>query len=160
MTAYAQVIDGAVTRIVDLDLNAVPGHKKAWFRPYVQERPTSGPLMRLLGPERVVEPDRVVDRWTDVRVSMPSQIAAVKAEARRRILGRFPEWKQANMTATGVDLTRNLVLNGKWTQDEAATASAIEAAWGWIKAVRAASDAIEQMALIPLDFETDTYWPV
>ena len=33
-----------------------------------------------------------------------ARIDAVKAEARRRITQRFPDWKQANMTARGVEL--------------------------------------------------------
>jgi hypothetical protein len=60
----------------------------------------------------------------------------VKAEARRRILTRFPEWKQANMTARGVELLNIRVAIGSWTQAQAEEAAALGAAWDWIKAAR------------------------
>ena len=84
---------------------------------------------------------------------------AVKAEARRRILARFPEWKQANMTARGVELIGIRVVAGAWSPEEAAEAKALGAAWDWIKAVRAASDALEAGAPTPADFADDKHWP-
>lgn len=81
----------------------------------------------------------------------------VKAEARRRILARLPDWKQANMTARGVELLRKGEVN--WTPQEQAEADAITAAWDWVKAVRLASDDIEAMTPIPDDYRDDGHWP-
>lgn len=83
----------------------------------------------------------------------------VKAEARRRILARFPEWKQANMTARGVELTLVLASGGQWSQQEQAEAAALQEACDWIKQVRAASDVLEAMSPIPADYATDARWP-
>ncbi|HEY5830054.1 MAG TPA: hypothetical protein VIV01_16970 [Hyphomicrobiaceae bacterium] len=88
-----------------------------------------------------------------------ARIDAVKAEARRRITQRFPDWKQANMTARGVELLNIRVAVGSWTAPQAQEAAELGAAWDWIKTVRAASDAIEALAPIPADFASDTRWP-
>lgn len=83
--------------------------------------------------------------------------AAVKAEARRRILARYPEWKQANLMARGVALVRKG--ETQWTAEELTEANSIHAVWDWIKAVRAASNSIEAMTPIPDDFQDDKCWP-
>lgn len=83
----------------------------------------------------------------------------VKDEARRRILAVYPDWKQANMTARGVELIQKLAQGGAWTQDEEAEAAALEDAWSWIKSVRAASDAIEALSPLPRDYSAETRWP-
>lgn len=83
----------------------------------------------------------------------------VKAEARRRILAVFPDWKQANMTARGVELQDIWRRTGSWTEQEQAEADALQAAWAWIKAVRSASDVLEAMSPIPGDYTDDKRWP-
>ena len=71
------------------------------------------------------------------------RVAAIKADARRRILDRYPDWRQANMTARGVELQDLWRRHGEWTDAEAAEAAALQAAWDWIKTVRRHSDALE-----------------
>lgn len=83
----------------------------------------------------------------------------VKAEARRRILARYPDWKQANMTAQGVELVNIRVSIGSWTERQAQEAAALSSAWDWIKSVRSASDRLEAMSPIPSDYQSDAYWP-
>lgn len=75
-------------------------------------------------------------------------LAAVRAEAARRILEIAPEWRQRNLTARAVEL---IALHGPaplvWpqgAQDEWAAGAAI---WARIKAVRAASNAAEAAIL-------------
>lgn len=103
----------------------------------------------------VVEPGRVVKRTIGVRRSDAEQKAAVKLEARRRILARFPEWMQTNMVARAVELTRKATL----TDEEQAEERTLIASWGWIKSVRNASNEIEQMSPIPLDYNDNSRWP-
>jgi hypothetical protein len=93
--------------------------------------------------------------WVTTNYSAPERTAlrsakleSVKVEARRRILARWPEWKQLNMNARATQLTR-IRLDRPWTEAEAAEAAALEGAWAWIVQVRAASDAIE--ATVPTD---------
>jgi hypothetical protein len=85
--------------------------------------------------------------------------ADIKAEARSRILTVFPDWRQANMTARGVELQDIWRRKGTWTQQEQAEADALQAAWDWIKSVRAASDTIEAMQPLPGDYRDDRHWP-
>jgi hypothetical protein len=70
------------------------------------------------------------------------RIAAVKDEARRRILAIAPEWKQANLTARAAELTD--IKHGRaLTGPEQAEEAAIRAVWSQIKAIRTASDTAE-----------------
>lgn len=73
----------------------------------------------------------VVDRPPEVRVVLPYQ---VKAEAERRIIAEFgPPWKQINAIRAGADLSG-------------------------IDLIRDASNRIEAMGPIPLDFKDHKYW--
>jgi hypothetical protein len=61
---------------------------------------------------------------------------AIKAAARQVILGRYPEWMQANLTARAVELVSLNELSGpEWQR--------MQSIWDWIKAVRAHSDLLE-----------------
>lgn len=99
--------------------------------------------------------------WVEGQPNLTSQIAAarekVKAEAQRRILALAPEWKQRNLTAQAAILSKKG--EAKWTADEQARWDAGEALWNQIKAIRDASDVIEEMNPIPGDLENDVYWP-
>lgn len=106
--------------------------------------------------ERIVEADRVVVRTTHTAIAVEQQKLAVKGEARRRIIARFPDWKQTNMVARALELTRK---GAGLTPEEQTEATQLQAAWDWIKAVRAASDALEAMDPIPADFTADQRWP-
>lgn len=85
----------------------------------------------------------------------------VKAEARRRILTRYPDWKQANMNAEAVQHLLIRVEGGTWTPEQAARVVELQAAKEWIDSVRTASDAIEaRLASEPdLDITDDILWP-
>lgn len=101
------------------------------------------------GPTQTIGRRAVTVAYT-VRAKTPEEIAGmraakmaqIKAEARRRILRRFPEWKQANMTARGVELT-NIRHSRAWTAEERAESDALANAWTGIKAVRTRSDELE-----------------
>lgn len=85
--------------------------------------------------------------------------ADVKAEAQRRIYERYPEWRQANLLARGVELQDAWRLNGAWTAQEAADAQACRDAWAWINAVRDASNTLEGMMPVPRAYRDEAYWP-
>lgn len=76
-----------------------------------------------------------------VRSFDPAAVPAtdVKLEARRRILARYPEWKQLNIIRAGGDDLAKMT--------------------AWIDAMRAASDALEAMSPIPADYADDSHWP-
>lgn len=89
---------------------------------------------------------------------MPAKIIATKTEARRRILAFLPEWKQANLTARAVDLMD--IGRANWTAGQLAEWDAGAALWERVKAIRAASDAIEvRPDLTTIDVTDNQYWP-
>lgn len=133
-----------------------PGYR--WV-PIVDETVGDAGALSSASTAEVVEADRVVRRVTYGSVSIEQQKAAVKGEGRRRILARYPDWKQTNMVARGVELQEIWRQSGSWTAEEQAEANALAAAWGWIKSVRAASDLIELMSPIPTDFDANDRWP-
>jgi hypothetical protein len=91
----------------------------------------------------------------EVEADRASLVEKIKAEAGRRILAFLPEHKQRNLTAQGVLLLKK----GTLTAEEQAVWDAGEAAWMHVAAIRAASDRLEAMDPVPLDFEDDAHWP-
>lgn len=81
----------------------------------------------------------------------------VKAQAYKRIVTACPEWMQRNMTARAAILAE--MGRDKWTADNQAQWDEWRAMWARIDAVRAASEAIEAMEPIPLDYADNKYWP-
>lgn len=133
------------------------GPTKDRFVPVLGHQPPDfDPLTQVLeGPVITHDPD--VEQWTwTVRPFGPGELAAlrvakaaeVKGEAGARILNLFPDWKQRNMTARGVELVA-IRLDRDWTPAEAAESADLQAAWAQIRAIRAASGLIE--AAIPQD---------
>jgi len=151
--------EGSVDRIVG-NIDPTVQTKPGWLWLPVEDTP--GPdypgKLETASAERVVTDGKVATLWTVARRPLPEQIQAVKDEARRRILARFPEWKQTNMIARGVELTL-AKLSGEWKANEQAEAAGLQAAWDWVNAVRSASDAIEAMSPIPADFRDSKHWP-
>lgn len=93
----------------------------------------------------------------DLRDLSPEEVAEllgrrmeVKAEASRRILARYPTWRQANMNMRATELV-DIRLDRELTTEETAEREAMLSAAAWIKAVRTASDEIE--AALPDDAE-------
>ena len=160
MTNYALVSPkGAVDRIsanIDPTVQTKPGWR--WLPVEDTPGPDFPGKLETASAERVVDGGKVVTVWTVSRRAIDDQRQAVKDEARRRILARFPDWKQTNMVALGVELTLAKI-GGDWTKEQQDEAGALQAAWDWVKAVRSASDVIEAMSPIPADFRSDKFWP-
>lgn len=94
--------------------------------------------------------DQVTLRWlsneprpTDAEIAaaalpaaQAAKRAAIKTAARQIILARYPEWRQANLTARAVELVSLGETSGpEWQQ--------MQSIWAWIKDVRARSDLLE-----------------
>lgn len=87
----------------------------------------------------------------------PVTIAQVKAEANRRILAFAPMHKQNNMLASAIlllDMGRE-----NWDESHQAEADAHYAMWEAVDAIRAASQALCAMEVIPQDYADDSHWP-
>ena len=89
-------------------------------------------------------------RFADKAQAIAALIAAIKDECRRRILLIADEDKQRNLTARGVELTL-AVAQGSLSQAGATELADLQALWGRIKALRAASD-VKEAALQALRF--------
>lgn len=87
-------------------------------------------------------PRRIAD-WLDAGNVLPEYVppavcvADIKAEARRRILDRYPTWRQLNIIRDG--------------------GSDLDVMSAYIDAVRNASNALE--ASLPSDYTADSRWP-
>ena len=71
------------------------------------------------------------------------QVVAIKAEAGKRIFAVIPEWKQRNLTARASELAMKVAGGVSLTAEEQAEWNAGVTVWLSVKAIRAASDAIE-----------------
>lgn len=91
------------------------------------------------GRYEVAFPDGTTRFATDAEILAATQAAkrtAIKAAARQTILARYPEWRQANLTARAVELVSLGETSGaEWQQ--------MQSIWAWIKDVRARSDLLE-----------------
>lgn len=84
------------------------------------------------------------------------RVAAIKEEAGRRIIAKYPEWKQRNMLARSLELTNKVAMTGTLTGDEQAEVAAMQVVWSWIKDVRDVSSLAESSGTQPQDIN----WPV
>lgn len=168
----ARIDNGAIAETrSDLTIADVPAHKRERWRPIEGDQPAHDPRVETInGPVLVIEPDRVVRQWTVQRRPDVELSGLIKLECRRRILERFPDWKQANIQAREGELHRiqvglmrdaagELIPARSLTESELAEEIAIAQSWAWIKATRSASDAIEVMTPIPADYADDARWP-
>lgn len=118
-------------------------------------------------------PEYIDGQWRQTWVVTPAPsdaavivglIAEIKQLARAHILATLPEWKQANATARGLELLSIIAPSRALTEQETAELAALQAAWAWVKAVRAASDAAEaaldSMTRAELDNWSEPTWPV
>lgn len=84
-------------------------------------------------------------------------VAAIKIEANRRILSAMPDWKQRNLIARSVELTRR-ESKGTATPAEIAELDTLEAAKAGVDAVRSASDSMEaEVATLTTVADCDAY---
>src|SRR5262245_47101253 len=123
MTKFALISGGAIKRFGEYAEKPDPNPAKGYTWIPVEDTPApeSSGKLEIATAEYVIERDRVVQRWTLTRRQLPEQLQAVKDEARRRILARYPDWKQANMTARGIELVHAQAGKG-WTAEEKAEA--------------------------------------
>lgn len=162
---YALVRDGVLIEVRDVEPESIPVHKLdtdggCLLRPFVvAEEPAHNPTLETATVQLVITPEKVEQVWTVARRSLAVQHEAVKTECGRRIYTLFPQWKQANLTARATELVNLRVVNGTLTEQEIAEFAVLQSIWDWIKAVRAASDALEAMDPIPLSYQSDQHWP-
>lgn len=88
--------------------------------------------------------DAGIGAWAeDTEAKLAAPLIAIKARANKIILERIPSWKQANMTARGVELVNIKVSGVALSPEEQGEELTMGEAWGWVKAVRTRSDDLE-----------------
>jgi hypothetical protein len=169
MTTYALVRpDNSVDRVqsnIDPTVGTKPGW--AWLPLQLDEQPAfNAGLEQVTLSEPVKSGNVVVRTWTKARKSLAAQKAAVKAEAQRRIIVLTGTAdltqcmiKQSNANMRANELNDKRIGGGTLTAEEEAEAQALRDLATAIKAIRAASNVIEALAEIPLDYTADSYWP-
>ena len=168
MTTYALIRpDNSIDCIkgnVDLGAQNKPG----WRWVPVEETPAPAFIAGLetVSSVRAFSTDKAVLQWTKVRKSLDEQKAAVKGEAQRRIVALTGKValidcmiKQSNANMRANELNDKRVSGGTLTAEEEAEATALRNLAIAIKAIRRASNAVELLDPIPLDYTADGYWP-
>jgi uncharacterized coiled-coil protein SlyX len=114
----------------------------------------------------VVSGDIVVQEWSVGDRLRDQFIPAIKEEAQRRIVSLVGATdfqscvvKQLNASMRATELALKRAVGGTWTAGEAAEAAALQAMADKIKAIRAASDALEVAETIPADITANEHWP-
>ena len=121
--------------------------KALGWLPVLEVKPDYDPrIQSRSGPALTVEADQVTAVWTVAERPLDevksALIRQVKQEAGATILAAYPDWKQRNMIARAVELTR-LARSVTLNSDEVAEEIALQAAWDWIVDIRTVSDAKE-----------------
>lgn len=118
-------------------------------------------------------PELVGGEWRQTWIVTPAPsdayiradlVSEIKQLARAHILASLPDWKQTNMAARAIELTRIQMSGADLSPTEAGELAWLESAWAWVKAVRGASDlaeaALPGMTRAQLDNWTEPTWPV
>ncbi len=162
---YAFVRDGQIVKIKHVDVESVPQHKLdvdggKLLRPFVDlGSPSYEPALEVCSFEDVVSVEQVTREYTVTRRTVTEQKQAVKDESGLRIYTRFPQWKQSNYTVRASELIEKKADGLTLTTEETAELEALREVWTWIKSIRIASNTIENMDPIPLDYRSDSHWP-
>lgn len=162
----ALIENGVVVKFLDKALEDIPEHKRAQFLPVEEDRPPAAEGLEWhTSHEIVVEPSRVVRRYTVERRSADEQRQAVKDEAQRRIIAMTGATdiisamiKQSNANMRANELNDKRLSGQELTAEEMAESAALRSFATAIKAIRARSNEIEAMDPIPSDYRADARW--
>lgn len=167
MTVYALVgPDNTIDRMqsgIDPTVQTRAGWR--WLPIDPGQPPDYVPGLETVSSVHVVYEDHVAVEWTVSRVPIEHQRLAVKSEAQRRIIALTGQTeliacmiKQSNANMRANELTDKRVSGGTLTAEEEAEAAALRGLATALKAIKAASNVIEAMDPIPLDYTSDSYW--
>jgi hypothetical protein len=167
MTMYALINpDDSINRMqsnVDPNVQTKAGYR--WLPVQENARPDCVDGLERATFQYVLNGSAVEKQWTVSRVSLAEQKAAVKSEAQRRIIAITGQTdliacmiKQSNANMRANELTDKRVSGGTLTAEEELEATALRNLATALKAIRAASNVIELMDPIPLDYCSNTYW--
>ena len=155
MAKYGRVENGQVTEYREFAEGEIPAHKSHLWRIVEDIVPEYDEFYDLLtGPILDIQEDKLVYQYTIFPRPLNELKSLVKVEAQRRILSKYPLWKQNNMLADKLNIIQKEVK----TQEDIDALAEIELGLEEIKYIRARSDAIELMDPIPSDYTIEDYW--
>ncbi len=155
MAKYGRVENGQVTEYREFAEGEIPAHKSHLWRIVEDIVPEYDEFYDLLtGPILDIQEDKLVYQYTIFPRPLNELKSLVKAEAQKRILAKYPLWKQNSMIADKL----NIIQKETKTQEEIDTLAEIEVGLEEIKYIRERSDTIELMDPIPSDYTIEDYW--
>lgn len=92
-----------------------------------------------------IDIEKLKDDYTNIKMTKDEEkrIAEIKEVTSQVILDQYPEWKQRNMIARSLELTKKIAEGDVLPQAEQDELTAIQAAWDWVQQVRSTSDQAE-----------------
>jgi len=168
MTTYALIRPDNSIDCIKGNVDPNVQTKAGWRWVPVEETPAPAFIAGLetVSSVRAFSTGKAVLQWTKVRKSLDEQKAAVKAEAQRRIIALTGQRdllacmiKQSNANMRANELNDKRVSGETLTAEEETEATALRNLAGAIKAIRSASNAVELLDPIPLDYTAASYWP-
>jgi hypothetical protein len=155
MAKYGRVENGQVTEYREFAEGEIPAHKSHLWRIVEDIVPEYDEFYDLLtGPILEIQEDKLVYQYTIFPRPINELKSLVKEEAQRRILTKYPLWKQNNMLLEKLNILQKEVKS----IDDLLTLDEIELALEEIKYIRERSNAIELMNPIPSDYMIEEYW--
>jgi len=127
-------------------------HKPRWLPVVTEGYEPFDPVAQVReGPVETVEARRLLETWTvrdksgdELAAMRAAVVAAIKAEATRRILAIMPETQQRNALALGMEMVTTIGPDpADWPAEVQAIHTAAMAAWTAIKDIRALSNQLE-----------------
>jgi len=110
-----------------------------------------------IGPDKVMATPVLTQR--DDADIVARKLPKINEIAYQKIVAMYPEWKQRNLSARGLELLKKQVAEGSLSAAEEQEIADIQAVWDSIKAIRAYSDSLEQaVATDPLT-DINAGWP-
>lgn len=167
MTTFALIRpDNGIDRIQDrVDPNVQTKAGYRWLAVQENAKPDFVDGLERASFEYVLNGNAVEKQWSVSRLPVADQKAAVKAEAQRRIIALTGQTellacmiKQSNANMRANELTDKRISGGTLTAEEELEATALRNLATALKAIRAASNVIEAMEPIPLDYCSNSYW--
>ncbi len=163
-----RIDNGTVVEVrTDADLSAIPPHKRSRWRVVTGDPPAhNAAVQQLTSLSYEITDNAAVRSWQVTSRSREEQVAAVKTEAQRRIIVRTGATtleqcmvRQLNALMRATELTDKRARGENLTAPEQAEETVLRALADDIKAIRSASNTIEQLDPVPADYAANARWP-